>query len=97
MDDKSVEKTCFTTKFGNFVFKVMSFSFCNAHSTFQRKMNKILYDFIDVAVYVFIDNVLIYFNSIIDHMIHLNLVLDIFEKFHLKISIEKYQFMRDVI
>ena len=50
MDDESVEKTCFTTKFGNFVFKVMPFGLCNAPATFQREMNKILFDLIGVCV-----------------------------------------------
>lgn len=97
MDDDSIDKTCFTTKFGNFVFKVMPFGLCNAPATFQREMNKIFFDLIGVCVHIFLDDVLIYSKCKEDHVIHINLVLDILEKFDLKINIEKCQFMREEV
>ena len=97
MDDDSVEITSFTTKFGNFVYKVMPFGLTNAPATFQREMNKILFDLIGVCVYVFLDDVLIYSKNKEDHLAHLALVLSIFSKFKLKINIEKCHFMMEEV
>jgi len=97
LDGDSVDKTCFTTKYGSFVFKVMPFGLCNAPATSQREMNKILFDLIGVCVYVFIDDVLIFSKTPEEHVKHLILVLDIFENFNLKINIEKCQFMREEV
>jgi len=41
MYDDSVEITTFTTKFGNYQFKVMPFGLTGAPATFQREMNRI--------------------------------------------------------
>jgi len=95
LDDDSVDKTCFTTKYGNFVFKVMPFGLCNAPATFHREMNKILFDLIGVCVYIFIDDILIFSKTPEEHVKHLILVLDIFKNFNIKINIEKCQFMRE--
>eukprot|EP00833_Pecoramyces_ruminatium_P008020 jgi/Orpsp1_1/1182052/evm.model.c7180000079679.1 len=46
MDEESVEITTFTTKYGNYQFKVMPFGLTGAPSTFQREMNRILFPLI---------------------------------------------------
>ena len=45
MNEESVEVTSFTTKFGNYQFKVMPFGLTGAPVTFQREMNKILFPY----------------------------------------------------
>ena len=94
MDEESVEVTTFTTKFGNYQFKVMPFGLTGAPSTFQREMNKILFPFIGEFVYVFIDDVLIYSKSIEEHLIHIKQVLEVFKENKLKINIEKCHFLQ---
>ena len=60
MDQKSVEITTFTTKFGNYQFKVMPFGLTGAPVTFQREMSKILFPLIGKCVFNFIDDILIF-------------------------------------
>jgi len=80
MADDSIVLTSFTTKFGNFVYKVMPFGLTGAPATFQREMNRILFDLLGKCVFVFLDDILIFSNSFEDHLIHLKQVFDIFRK-----------------
>jgi len=94
MDDDSVEITTFTTKFGNYQFKVMPFGLTGAPATFQREMNRILFPLIGKCVYNFIDDILIYSRTEEEHLEHLKQVLEIFKEHKLKINIEKCSFMQ---
>ena len=64
MAEDSIDLTCFTTKFGNFVYKVMLFGLTGAPATFQREMNRIIFDLLGSCVFVFIDDILIFSKSI---------------------------------
>jgi len=97
MDPESVEITTFTTKFGNYQFKVMPFGLTGAPATFQREMNKILFPFIGKFVYNFIDDVLIYSKTKEEHIEHLRQVLNVFKENELKINIEKCTFMKEEV
>ena len=94
MDEESVEITTFTTKFGNYQFKVMPFGLTGAPATFQREMNRILFPFIGKFVFNFIDDILIYSKSIEEHISHIRQVLEVFRQHKLKINIEKCAFMQ---
>ena len=94
MDEESVEVTSFTTKFGNYQFKVMPFGLTGAPATFQREMNKILFPFIGVFVFNFIDDILIYSKTVEEHFEHIRKVLEVFKVWKLKINIEKCSFMQ---
>lgn len=53
-------KTAFSTRHGQFEYRVMPLGLCNAPSVFQRMMNTIFYDLLDKGVIVYLDDVLIY-------------------------------------
>ena len=59
MKDEDVEKTSFTTMFGNFNFVVMPFGLTNAPATFQREMNRIFFPLIGKCMFVYLDNLVI--------------------------------------
>jgi len=94
MEEESIEITSFTTKFGNYQFKVMPFGLTGAPATFQREMNKILFPLIGKCVYNFIDDILIYSKSVEEHLENIRQVLEIFKENQLKINLEKCRFMR---
>ena len=56
-------KTAFTFRYGTFQFNVMPFGLKNAPSHFQRSMNLLLADLLDVCVLVYMDDLLIYSKS----------------------------------
>jgi hypothetical protein len=58
----------------------MPFGVCNAPTTFQGMMNDILRDFLHKFVTVFLDDVCVFSRTLEQHMEHLRLVLQRFQK-----------------
>jgi len=68
-------KTCFRTRYGAFEWLVMPFGLSNAPAAFQRFMNEIFADLLDVYVVIYLDDILIYSDSLDDHKGHIKEVL----------------------
>jgi hypothetical protein len=60
-------KTAFTTPFGHYQWKVMSFGLCNAPAIFQETMNKTLAPLLRKGVLVYMDDILIYAKTREEH------------------------------
>jgi hypothetical protein len=78
--EEDIEKTAFSTRYGHFKFIVMSFGLTNAPATFMEAMNKMLHEFLDDFVVVFLDDILIYSKMEEEHERHLRLILDALRK-----------------
>jgi Reverse transcriptase (RNA-dependent DNA polymerase) len=70
-------KTSFTCKYGTFQLTVMPFGLSTAPATFQRMMNTIFFELLDLGVLVYLDDVLIYSKTVEEHKILLNKVFEL--------------------
>jgi len=97
MNSKDIEKTAFTTKFGNYNFNVMPFGLTNAPASFQREMNRILMPLIGKCLFVYMDDILVYSSSFEQHLKDLKSVFSIFREFNFSINIDKCEFCKDSV
>ncbi|KAL0537102.1 hypothetical protein IC582_026072 [Cucumis melo] len=73
--DGDVPKTAFRSRYGHYEFIVMSFGLTNAPTVFMDLMNRMFREFLDTFVIVFIDDILIYSKTEVEHDEHLRMVL----------------------
>ena len=85
-------KTAFRTCYGSFEWSVMSFGLTNTPVAFQRFMNGIFSDFLDVCVVIYLDDILIYLNNMSEHHWYVEEVLKHLRKAGLYAKAEKYEF-----
>src|SRR6266481_3131039 len=64
-------KTAFPICYGSFKWRVMPEGLTNAPVGFQCFMNDIFSNMIDISVIVYLDNILIYSNDAIQHVVHI--------------------------
>src|SRR5881394_4664334 len=85
-------KTAFRTKEGLFEYLVMPFGVKNGPATFQRFMNDIFHDLIDVTMVVYMDDILVFSEDRISHTEHVREVLTRLRENHLFLKPHKCQF-----
>ncbi|KAI3672437.1 hypothetical protein L6452_38525 [Arctium lappa] len=102
--EEDVPKTAFRMRYGHFEFLVMPFGLTNAPATFMGLINRVCSPFLDKCVIVFIDDILIYSQSMSDHEEHLQSVLELLklEKLYAKFSkcefwLREVQFLGHVV
>ena len=61
--------------FGLFKWVVMPFGLSNTPSTFQRLMNQTFFDLLNHFVVVYLDDILVFSESLSNHLAHLCIVL----------------------
>ena len=85
-------KSTFPTRYGSYEWLVMPFGLTNAPSAFQRFMNTIFADMLDVCVVVYLDDILIYSDNKEDHRKHVQEVLHCLRKHGLYAKPKKCEF-----
>jgi len=97
MAKKDEEKTAFRTRFGLYHWRVMPFGLCNTPATFQSMMDHILHDLLDEGVVVYLDNILVYTESVKEHERQVKEVLARLDKAGLGINLQKSTFHMDSV
>ncbi len=70
-------KTAFRTRWGAYEYLVMPFGLTNAPACFQQLVNEILAEHVDRFVIVYLDDIMIYSQSEVDHVTHVRTVLEL--------------------
>jgi len=85
-------KTTFSTKLGTYEYLVMPFGLCNAPAAFQRWINEVLMEHIDMCCIVYLDDVLIYSNNLQQHRKDVSNILEAIRKSGMKVKPSKCEF-----
>lgn len=89
-EDKA--KTAFKTHHGHYQFKIMPFGMCNAPATFQCVMNVVLNPCLRRSVLVFMDDILVYSQTLEEHVAHLHEVFTLLQQQQLFVKRGKCSF-----
>jgi len=73
--EKDRHKTAFVTSQGLFEYNVLPMGLCNSPGVFQALMNDTFREYLDRFVLVFLDDIIIYSDTLEDHGRHLRLAL----------------------
>ena len=93
LEEECKEKTAFSTRFGQYCFNRMPFGIAAAPSTFQKLMSIIVGDMMWKEALVYLDDILIFSNTLGDHKIRLEKLFNRIQKSGLKINPDKCNFL----
>ena len=85
-------KTAFRCHYGLYEYMIMPFELCSAPRTFQHYMNDTFQDFLDKFLIVYLDDLLIYSDSLAEHKHHVQMVLERLREAGLCLKPSKCQF-----
>ena len=85
-------KTAFRTRYGHFEYLVMPFGLTGALGTFQLYINDIIRDCLDRFAVAYMDDILIYSNSLQEHILHVRTILQKLLSAGLYAKLEKCEF-----
>jgi len=85
-------KKTFSTKLGTYKYVFMPFGLCNAPAAFQRWINEVLMGHIDMCGIVYLDDVLIYSNTLQQHQKDVSNILEAIRKSGMEVKPSKCEF-----
>ena len=93
-----VQKTAFVTMNGKYEWMVMPFGLKNAPLIFQRVIHNLLWDYeLTRFTHNYIDDIIIFSNSISDHLEHLERVFEMLDKENIILKRSKCDFLKQKI
>jgi hypothetical protein len=82
----------FRIKFDVYKYRILSFELCNESVTYQHYMNDVFFDYLDEFVSIYINDILIYNNSKVEHTEHVKKMLQRLRDAELQTDIDKCEF-----
>jgi len=92
MHPDSIKYTAFICDQGKFEWLRMPFGLKTAPSIFQRFMNKVLGDARGIFAEAYLDDIVIFSNSWVDHIKHINYIMEQLRRAGLTVNIDKCDF-----
>ena len=92
IDPRDRDKTTFTSHFGTYRFVRMPFGLRNAPATFQRAVDVILAGIKWQHCLVYLDDVIVFSNSVERHMVHVDHVLTLLRSAGVSLKLKKCNF-----
>ena len=94
MNPNSKKYTAFSKTDGHFQYNRMPFGLKNAPATFQRMTNQALHGLIEKYCFVYMDDIIIFGNTIEEHNRNLAIVLQRLKDVKLKLQADKCEFLK---
>lgn len=94
LDESSKKKTAFSTPGGHYEFNRMPFGLKNAPATFQRTMDNALRGLIGKTCFVYLDDIVIYGESIEEHNSKLQKLFQRLSDLRLKLQPDKCEYLK---
>ncbi len=94
MNESDIQKTSFSSNNGKYEFQRMPFDLTNASRTFQRAMGYILWEQVGKTYHVYMDDIIIFSNTIEQHYKDLIVVIEILLNANMNTSVEKSKLFR---
>ena len=88
-----VERSAVTTPDGNMISLVVQQGDCNVPATYQALMNHLFLAYIGQFMDIYLNDIVIYSDTLEDHRKHVKLILDILQKEKLYLSRSKLRFI----
>jgi len=85
-------KTPCKSRYGLYEYTVIAFGLCNTPSTFQSMINDVFHDLLDVGLIAYMDGILIYTETVEEHVALVRRVKETLRKAGLCVSIKKSSF-----
>ena len=97
LDPEDSEKTAFCTKYGLYQWRVMPFGLCNAPSTFERLMEKVLAGLQWKVALLYLDDVIVFSSTMEQHLERLRLVFDRIREANLQLKPKKCHLFQEEV
>lgn len=94
VEEQDRAKTAFSTPSGHFEFTRMPFGLKTAPATFQRAMDNVLRGLQGIHCLVYLDDIIIYSNSLQEHIDTLRKVFKRLRQTNFKVTLDKCEFLR---